>query len=672
MDASSASSIQTDLQTWARSLGDGHERDVWEDGLRNLVSGQENADHILVFDNADDPNLNLVPFLAKSKHVTILITSRNHSLGNMSTTHHLELAEMEEDEALSTLMHAARRQHPLPAEENSDIRTLAAELGCLAVALSQAGTYCAELSSIIKGAFQPYTFTQYLSIFRAHRSSLMKKAETSALDNYQRGAYTAFDLSYHAVPPNPREFLHFISFFHHADIPLVALAIAAENKFEDMRSVSPRPQSQGIIRSALFTILCTDGKWNQLKLQETIRILRSFSLISTTSVNDALFLQLHPLVQAWSKDMEGLDPQYYEGMVLQVFSSCCGDNNYRIYQQILRHVIEKLPRLGSLHVNDQVAMGRILNQQGDSRNAVLAFETSLVTAKITREENGHSVRVLLADAYHRAGRWSEAEKLKLEVLQWDRELWGADHPNTIIATGNLASTYRSQGRFEEAEKLEADVLKRLRKILGAEHPHTLAAASNLSRTRRDLGRYKEAEELWVEVLEQRRRILGIEHPDTLLTAGNVVTAYYSSGRFEEAETLNAEVLEARRRVLGVEHPDTLTAALNLASIYSKRGRWEESEKLAVDVLEKRRRLLGVEHPRTIVAQNNLAYGYCDQGRWDDAVLLLESTVQSSLKVLGKTHPESQKRIVKLVQVYQRLGRREDAGTMSALLVSNLK
>src|SRR5450432_2802962 len=132
---------------------------------------------------------------------------------------------MEQEEALATLLHAARRQLPLSAEELKSAHTLLNELGCLAVALVQAGTYCHELSC---------SFTQYLTLFYSHRAELMKRAEPSSLDSYRRGAYTTLDLSYKALPQLSRDFLHFISFFHHTDIPVSALATAARENFQDV------------------------------------------------------------------------------------------------------------------------------------------------------------------------------------------------------------------------------------------------------------------------------------------------------------------------------------------------------------------------------------------------------------------------------------------------------
>ncbi|KIM20867.1 hypothetical protein M408DRAFT_43838, partial [Serendipita vermifera MAFF 305830] len=345
VDASSSSSIKADLQTWARELGDGHERDAWEDAMRALNSVSHDEQWILILDNADDPGLNLSPFLPTSIRVTILITSRNHDLGNLSTTNHLEVGEMTTDEALAAMLQAARRRLPLCDEEIHSTQELLRELGCLAVALIQAGTYCRQLSSTIGDVYQPYTFTQYLRIFRSHRADLMKKAEPASLDNYQRGVYTTLDLSYKILPQECRDILHILSFFHYTDIPLAVFAQAAENGFKDPIDCHPRDSLHETTVCKLKHLLLKNMEWNELHLQGIIRNLRSFSLVTTSSMNDSLFLQLHPLVQAWSRDMNLTISQLYRGMAIQVLTAC-GSQNIEINRLLLPHMIDMLEQIG--------------------------------------------------------------------------------------------------------------------------------------------------------------------------------------------------------------------------------------------------------------------------------------------------------------------------------------
>ncbi len=52
----------------------------------------------------------------------------------------------------------------------------------------------------------------------------------------------------------------------------------------------------------------------------------------------------------------------------------------------------------------------------------------------------------LASIYRSQGRWEEAEKLEVQVMETRKTKLGADHPDTLTSINNLASTYRSQGQ----------------------------------------------------------------------------------------------------------------------------------------------------------------------------------------------------------------------------------
>ncbi|KIM30134.1 hypothetical protein M408DRAFT_44229, partial [Serendipita vermifera MAFF 305830] len=365
VDASSFFSIKVDLQAWARTLGAGHDDDVWEDAIGALNSVPHGEQWILIFDNADDPGLDLTQFLPRDIHLTILITSRNRDIGEFSPQKHLELGEMTAEEALAALLQAAQRKLPLDDEELHSAHTLVEELGWLAIALVQAGTYCRQLSSTVDGVHQPYTFTQYLSLFRSHRADLLKKAEPSSLDNYQRGVYTTLDLSYNALSQECRGFLHLISFMHHTDIPLAAFGLAAHNAFKDPQDCLPREKSHDKTISEMKHLLCHDTEWNELHVQAIIQTLRSFSLVIASSMNGSLFLQLHPLIQAWSRDMGSVALEQYREMATQVLTAC-GDENFELNRFIIPHVIDMLDQVGphGLHVNDLAVFALILQQQG--------------------------------------------------------------------------------------------------------------------------------------------------------------------------------------------------------------------------------------------------------------------------------------------------------------------
>ena len=81
----------------------------------------------------------------------------------------------------------------------------------------------------------------------------------------------------------------------------------------------------------------------------------------------------------------------------------------------------------------------------------------------------------LASTYQHQGKWDEAEKLQIEVMNARQAKLGSDHLDTLISMGDLAWTYQSQGRWDEAEKLQIEVMSARQAKLGSDHPDTLIA-----------------------------------------------------------------------------------------------------------------------------------------------------------------------------------------------------
>jgi hypothetical protein len=65
---------------------------------------------------------------------------------------------------------------------------------------------------------------------------------------------------------------------------------------------------------------------------------------------------------------------------------------------------------------------------------------------------------------------------------------GVEHPHTINAMGNLAETYQNLGKYTEAEQLKIQVLEARNRILGVEHPDTIDAVASLAVTYGGLGK----------------------------------------------------------------------------------------------------------------------------------------------------------------------------------------
>jgi hypothetical protein len=89
--------------------------------------------------------------------------------------------------------------------------------------------------------------------------------------------------------------------------------------------------------------------------------------------------------------------------------------------------------------------------------------------------------------YKLGGRWDDAEKLEVVVIETRKTVLGVDHPSTLTSMANLASTYSNQGRWDDAEKLEVQMIETRKTKLGADHPDTLTNMANLASTYRNQG-----------------------------------------------------------------------------------------------------------------------------------------------------------------------------------------
>ncbi|KIM31628.1 hypothetical protein M408DRAFT_20861, partial [Serendipita vermifera MAFF 305830] len=374
VDASSESTLRADLQLWAQSLGPTHEEDDWENALHILASEFTNGSWILVYDNADNPKLKMRKYFPACQNGAIILTSRSRVVGSLQNTSYLELGNLNPKDALAALEKAAHRQIPNPSKEMDDARILMEKLGYLPLALVHAGAYCHQQSSERDDKVYHFTFSRYLDLFDKRREALLRKTDMFTQEDYERGVYATLDLSYEVLQEASKQFLRIISHFHYSDIPLAMFRAAAQVGFEDPEIYLLRPEDKKGL-SLLTDLLCTNGEPDEFQLLELIRDLHSFSLVSPSEDS----LRMHPLVQAWARDMKSTDTENYEGISTRVVSSCSRDGNLHIYRYLLPHIKGWLAKKegDDLHINDKVAFGKILDEIGHYALAETLFRKAI-------------------------------------------------------------------------------------------------------------------------------------------------------------------------------------------------------------------------------------------------------------------------------------------------------
>ncbi|KAL4918996.1 putative kinesin light chain [Aspergillus aurantiobrunneus] len=77
------------------------------------------------------------------------------------------------------------------------------------------------------------------------------------------------------------------------------------------------------------------------------------------------------------------------------------------------------------------------------------------------------------------GRYNEAERLLVQVMETRAQELGPGHPDTLISMNNLAYTWKGLGKIQDAVALMEDCAQLCNKVLGSDHPHAIASSNTL-------------------------------------------------------------------------------------------------------------------------------------------------------------------------------------------------
>ncbi len=257
------------------------------------------------------------------------------------------------------------------------------------------------------------------------------------------------------------------------------------------------------------------------------------------------------------------------------------------------------------------------------------------------------LRTTLATTYEALGLFPEAIALQQLLQQYGQEKLGTKHPDTLLATVNLAALYIRTARTQEAIDMLEEALPILREVHGPEAPPTLSAQQILALAYHEAGSLDKALLIRQQMLELSRRVNGENHPDTLVAKLNLANSYCSAHRLDEALSIQKEVLALMLELHGLEHPRSIDAMINLAVSHSDLAtRDDDLEQLkkaltlGEEALALRRKILGEEHPATLNVILNLGTFYFMAFRIDEAIAMREKGLSLSRKILGPEHPET--------------------------------
>ncbi len=256
----------------------------------------------------------------------------------------------------------------------------------------------------------------------------------------------------------------------------------------------------------------------------------------------------------------------------------------------------------------------------------------------------------IATCYQLAGRDEAALKLR-------RRVYGAvaarpeDDTFRLLALNNLGASLIDMGLLAEAETIQSEQMRVFEKMYGAAHPETLTALGNLAVTREALGQTEVVLEDRRRILAGLRRTLRPDHPDILRAQHDLAMSLADNGEFGEAIALGREAAEGREHVLGPLHLDTCDAWGNLAITLKDRGETEAALEIWGQVVAKHAEAGRELHPSALSAVNHRAVCRAELGDLETAIADWTALVEDYDRIFEPDHADTESVLFNLAKAY---------------------
>jgi hypothetical protein len=393
---------------------------------------------LLVFDNATGPQL-LRPFLPAGGAARVIITSNYQAVASLGAGVPVDV--FSESEALTFLAARTGQADAAGAQE------LAAELGCLPLALAQAAAVMAS---------QHLSYGTYLERLRRLPVGDFLAAEEAG--HYPQGVAAAVLFSLDTVRAGDQggacgAVMDLLAVLSAAGVRRSLIHVAAREglpgRDERLSALVPEVADRVLARLAGASLLTfsLDGSTVAMHrlvmrvIRENLALRNSLTAVCEAAA-DLLSGQAASLDQSWHEDRAATRDLVEQITALDGSSIRCPPGSDLGTRMILARwwAVTFLNRLADNPVQPIVIGERLLADQ----EQVLGPDHP--NTLVAREELGL--------AYQAAGRTGEAITLHEQNLAARERVLGPDHPDTLNSRGSLAAAYQAAGRTGEARDLE--------------------------------------------------------------------------------------------------------------------------------------------------------------------------------------------------------------------------
>lgn len=466
---------------------------------------------------------------------------------------------------------------------------LAAELGRLPLALSQAGSFTRA---------NGIDLATYRRLYRARASELNADARPP---DYPHTVATTWQLAIGRLPPAAAALLNIISFYASDAIPLSRLLTGVPD------TVELPPAVESHLRPLLA---------DELTMHRAVGALHGHSLITGAGADS---VTVHRLVQAVTVDRlrsrsevdawaEAAHALVVAAMPSRDCVTAASLNTWNVLRMHVRKLLDVLPLERAEVLATRRDLAYWTGHAGETARARdLLRDLVPVCERVVGAEHPATLATRHELAYWtgHAGDPAMARDLLLELLPVHEHVLGPEHPAVLTTRHDLASWTGHAGNPEAAREQARELLTVAGRALGADQPAVLAVWSTLARLTGETGDAAAARDLFAELVPARQRVLGPEHPRTLLVTSHLASWTGRAGDPARARDLLVELLPVRERILGAEHPVTLSTRHDIAIWTAHAGDVPGARDLLAQLLPVREGVLGTSHPDVIVTREAL-------------------------------------------------------------------
>lgn len=613
IDASSVSTAEQGLLAISRKFSVEHT----VEGVRRWFSN-ENRPWLLIFDNADDPQLDIARFFPAGDRGTILVTTRNPDCRFHATMGFSELDQMAHEEAITLLLRASFVTNPEDDTSRNSAKHIVETLGCLALAIVHAG------ASIRQGVC---TLDNYCTEYSRHRKQLLDRRPVQAGTDYEHTVYSTWEVSIERITAlsnetakNAIELLNFFSVLHFEGI--------SERILEKSWKCSQDFADPAWIDSQTLSILNQNfsEKWNPQPFREAIALLSSYSLIHIDGAENQI--SMHPLVHAWIKDRLP-----------------SADRN-RCY------IMSTITLFRSLDMPlENLDLSYVVNVEKHIDSCLRSCQSELWVEDDWSKDR-IQVAYIFGWAYSVVNERSEKAKDILERgLEYSKKTRNEENISSLNCTHQLGRTYFGLGDRKKGMDLLEKTLNLARNTLGPEDWNTLSFMRNLAWYLLGDNRIQESTNLIEELRILEQNVLVDTDPEVADSTILYANALSCSGDDRKAVELLEDDFTPFEESLGVDHGLVLWGKSILSGAYSGLNRWQEAAVLDEQVLESNIKIYGTGHRRTLESRFNLSISYENLDRPEDGIRILTEAADIARNIYGHEDPDTVRFVeyLKLIQ-----------------------